>query len=1179
MSETLKTASSHAHQAKIGASSPVDARLIWFTLAFAVVFVCTSLAIKQTPWPDPNVPPRKFSAAWWFAPLEINAVARLPVVESDLRDIYHLPGTSKLWAVGAGNLILRSEDAGRSWQKGEILSQDVPPAAAARSPMRSSLWLSQAVAQEKMPQKKPEPEENKTQQATPYEQSQKQETVQQSLPSRREAPDSLEEILQKEQAQSNRRIEDQQGPDTSAEKRETTERRSPDSLYATHLNGVFFVDADRGWAVGNAGRILSTNDGGRTWVARNSGSSRDLQDIAFDRNLNGVAVGAGSTILGSQDGGETWAPRTEDMRRFNGEDLNSISLAGANGLRVAGLAIEQLGDAFQNVGKVAQQVQTPAGNRRLGQYYAVQFLDERRGWAVGSFGRIDYTNDGGQNWVSRRDTLTDLLFDVCFVNDSTGWVAGWNGRIYKTTDAGLSWRLLATGVENTIRALTFADENHGWAVGHRGTLLATVDGGQSWFAQTRSADEVAGPYRKLPAPWYYLSWLLVALLLAPGFRRPTPAADDTRYVHESVANVLVSDRPLEIGDPDPLKFKPVAFGLSRFIRNENTVPPLTIAITGKWGSGKSSLMNLLHADLLRHKFQTVWFNAWHHQKEEHLLAALLENVKAQAIPPWYTYENLTFRYRLFRIRLRRNWAGFVALFLLYSAVFGFLLTNPTALSYFREFARAIANNELPTFIQSGVVLAIGTALITSLGLLWRAVRAFGLKPARLMASMSGRFRVRDFTAQAGFRYRFEREFHDVTEALDPFNLIILIDDLDRCRPENVLDVLEAVNFLVASGGCFVVMGLDLERVERCVGLGFKDVAEELLDEQVPESNGANGQRVAETESVAGRRRRAQYARQYLEKLINIEVPVPEPTAEQTIQLLAPQQRQQSPPSSLSWLAAQLVRPAKAVWPVALIAATIGLGAWLGSRKALQWQPESVVSQNIDISESQGSDVSTGDEAGQRVEDFAFVGRVEPGINSDFPAGFLYVPLVVILGIAVWRISIRPETVVKDSKEFRQALEIWHNFIHSKQNTPRAVKRFMNRLRFFAMRLPQEEQSDSVMLRLQKLAGAVPLLRRFVQPEDRDLIQQPGNGRMAESTLVALSALYNFNTGWLEEKTHWKEIRSGTLVSNGLSQFQAKWMEQALQEAIALHKKHFHKWPPSDEEVDELLRLSHGIRVS
>src|SRR5262249_10878595 len=119
-----------------------------------------------------------------------------------------------------------------------------------------------------------------------------------------------------------------------------------------------------------------------------------------------------------------------------------------------------------------------------------------------------------------------------------------------------------------------------------------------------------------------------------------------------------------------------------------------------------------------------------------------------------------------------------------------------------------------------------SALLFALG---KEIIAFGAHPAHLLASMSGNAQMRDLGAQAGFRRKFATEFRDVTQALHPHTMLILIDDLDRCRPEKVLEVLEAINFLVASGECYVVMGMALERVERCVGLGFKDVAEELMD--------------------------------------------------------------------------------------------------------------------------------------------------------------------------------------------------------------------------------------------------------------------------------------------------------------------------------------------------------------
>ena len=111
--------------------------------------------------------------------------------------------------------------------------------------------------------------------------------------------------------------------------------------------------------------------------------------------------------------------------------------------------------------------------------------------------------------------------------------------------------------------------------------------------------------------------------------------------------------PLRWSEPDARVLKPLARGLSRFLRNVNTRPPLTLAITGRWGSGKSSLMSLLMSDLQHYGGRAVWFNAWHHREEEHLLAALFEAIRREAPPGWWSWPGLAFRARLFWRRTKR----------------------------------------------------------------------------------------------------------------------------------------------------------------------------------------------------------------------------------------------------------------------------------------------------------------------------------------------------------------------------------------------------------------------------------------------------------------------------------------------------------------------------------------------
>jgi len=158
---------------------------------------------------------------------------------------------------------------------------------------------------------------------------------------------------------------------------------------------------------------------------------------------------------------------------------------------------------------------------------------------------------------------------------------------------------------------------------------------------------VRGAHRRLPAPAYLLCLLATVMLLRPALRPPKD-----QKIATSIADNYIPDRPLSQTDHDTLGFGRLADGLSKYLRNRRTAAPLVLAIMGAWGSGKSSLMNLLRFDLEKYGYRPVWFNAWHHAREENLLAALLENIRQQAVPPWFSAGGLMFRLQLARARWR-----------------------------------------------------------------------------------------------------------------------------------------------------------------------------------------------------------------------------------------------------------------------------------------------------------------------------------------------------------------------------------------------------------------------------------------------------------------------------------------------------------------------------------------------
>jgi hypothetical protein len=96
-----------------------------------------------------------------------------------------------------------------------------------------------------------------------------------------------------------------------------------------------------------------------------------------------------------------------------------------------------------------QSIAGPAGS-----YYlrAVDFVDEYDGWAVGRFGTIIHTSDGGNTWGFQANPATATLFDVDFSDNMHGLACGY-GMILYTTNGGQNWNIgnpgIHEGTENT----------------------------------------------------------------------------------------------------------------------------------------------------------------------------------------------------------------------------------------------------------------------------------------------------------------------------------------------------------------------------------------------------------------------------------------------------------------------------------------------------------------------------------------------------------------------------------------------------------------------------------------------------------------------------------------------------------------------------------------------------------
>jgi photosystem II stability/assembly factor-like uncharacterized protein len=289
------------------------------------------------------------------------------------------------------------------------------------------------------------------------------------------------------------------------------------------LHAVFFLDQNKGWAVGSRGALLSTLDGGRSWQAGPKPTEDVLRDIYFSDAKNGWLVCEANVyelkgknprtyLMTTHDGGFRWervsipdadidarlvrvvfSPQgrgwffgeagtlfttTDDGRNWKRQQIPTRHLL------LGGSLVNN--DRGWLVGAASTILQTSDGGETWSasnlmeaqsvRFNAASFVDDRQGWAVGGAGKIFRTVNGGRTFQPQSSGVSADLLDVKFVNALDGWAVGTEGTIVHTFDAGLHWTQEVSGTTHPLERIYFTDRDHGWAVGFGGSIV-TYDRG------------------------------------------------------------------------------------------------------------------------------------------------------------------------------------------------------------------------------------------------------------------------------------------------------------------------------------------------------------------------------------------------------------------------------------------------------------------------------------------------------------------------------------------------------------------------------------------------------------------------------------------------------------------------------------------------------------------------------
>ncbi len=255
---------------------------------------------------------------------------------------------------------------------------------------------------------------------------------------------------------------------------------------------------------------------------------------------------------------------------------------------------------------------------------------------------------------------------------------------------------------------------------------------------------------------------------------------------------ILHDWPLKNEQAAYFKFDDFAVTLARLIAAKETATPLTIGISGKWGAGKTTLLRRIQKMLdatsalydptqpailefcgsdespqaLFRPCRTVWFNAWKYADEEQLLVALIRVIVQE-------------------------------------------MSRDDVVS------QVLAKLLDPAYPRRDVVATV-------LGWFSIKVGAVDLKPN------TGQPRETRFSEKTATLDLFSEALDRLMAAwvhrsLDMMKvdqkkgvLVVFVDDLDRCLPPKMVQVLEAVKLFMDKEGGVFVLGADTEIVRQAI---------------------------------------------------------------------------------------------------------------------------------------------------------------------------------------------------------------------------------------------------------------------------------------------------------------------------------------------------------------------------
>jgi photosystem II stability/assembly factor-like uncharacterized protein len=160
-------------------------------------------------------------------------------------------------------------------------------------------------------------------------------------------------------------------------------------------NALVMDERGRGWLAGPDGRLGRLSERRQIHAGEPRAPARQLHALQM-QGTRGWAVGDGGLVLSTQDGGQSFQSIRLPLSAEECFDAMAVAAVGEHVWIVgtSGNLVWHSADGGQHWERQPTGITTPL--------YTVRFLDAQRGWAAGALGTILATRDGGRTWQVQR---------------------------------------------------------------------------------------------------------------------------------------------------------------------------------------------------------------------------------------------------------------------------------------------------------------------------------------------------------------------------------------------------------------------------------------------------------------------------------------------------------------------------------------------------------------------------------------------------------------------------------------------------------------------------------------------------------------------------------------------------------------------------------------------------------